>query len=93
MPFTAAIWRTFFQPDARLRHAMRWYARMGRRVWFSELKNFLFRDRRTRVGPTLEEFWGAPQDAQERSMSVRSNVVPTSTPARRDLTIVESGIV
>src|SRR5262249_49328758 len=28
-----AIWRTFFQRDLRLRHAMRWYAKMGRRVW------------------------------------------------------------
>jgi anaerobic magnesium-protoporphyrin IX monomethyl ester cyclase len=76
-----AIWRTLFQPDARLRHAMRWYARMGRRVWFFELKNFLFRDRRTKVGPSLEKFWGAPQDAQERSMVVRSNVAKTVAPA------------
>ena len=76
-----AIWRTLFQPDARLRHAMRWYAQMGRRVWLFELKNFLFRDRRTLKGPSLEEFWGAPQDAEERSMIVRTNVVKTLTPA------------
>jgi anaerobic magnesium-protoporphyrin IX monomethyl ester cyclase len=66
-----AIWRTFFQPDRRLRHAMRWYTQMGRRVWFFELRNFLFRDRRTSRGPSLEEFWGKPQDAEERSMTVR----------------------
>jgi len=76
-----AIWRTLFQPDGRLRHAMRWYTEMGRRVWIFELKNFLFRDRRRRNGPTLEEFWGAPQDAQERSMVLRTNVVNTLTPA------------
>src|SRR5215831_6091921 len=28
-----ALWRTFLQPDPRLRHAMRWYTEMGRRVW------------------------------------------------------------
>jgi len=39
-------------------------------VWFFELRNFLFRDRRLRRGPSLEEFWGAPQDAEERSMQV-----------------------
>jgi anaerobic magnesium-protoporphyrin IX monomethyl ester cyclase len=67
-----AIWRTFFQPDRRLRHGMRWYAQMGRRVWFFELRNFLFRDRRLSRGPSLEQFWGAPQDAEERSMQVAS---------------------
>jgi anaerobic magnesium-protoporphyrin IX monomethyl ester cyclase len=74
-----AIWRTLFQPDARLRHGMRWYTQMGRRVWLFELKNFLFRDRRTPTGPTLEEFWGAPQDAEERSMQ-------TASPRRRFVT-------
>jgi anaerobic magnesium-protoporphyrin IX monomethyl ester cyclase len=44
---------------------MRWYTRMGRRVWFHEWKNFLFADRRVRNGPSLREFWGVPQDAQE----------------------------
>jgi anaerobic magnesium-protoporphyrin IX monomethyl ester cyclase len=67
-----AIWRTFFQPDGRLSHGMRWYAKMGRRVWFFELRNFLFRDRRMPQGPSLEEFWGTPQDAEERSMQVAS---------------------
>ena len=66
-----ALWRTFFQPDARLRHAMRWYAQMGRRVWLHELKNFFLRERRAAAGPTLEEFWGRPQDADERSMALR----------------------
>ena len=42
---------------------------MGRRVWSYELKNFFFRDRRSANGPTLEKFWGKPQDAEERSMA------------------------
>jgi anaerobic magnesium-protoporphyrin IX monomethyl ester cyclase len=76
-----AIWRTFFQSDRRLRHAMRWYTRMGRRVWFFELGNFLFRDRRLPRGPSLQEFWGTPQDAEERSMQV-ARPRPTMTPDR-----------
>jgi anaerobic magnesium-protoporphyrin IX monomethyl ester cyclase len=60
-----AIRRTYFHPDKQLRHGMRWYARMGKRVWFHEWKNFFFRDRRTKQGPTVREFWGEPQDHQE----------------------------
>jgi anaerobic magnesium-protoporphyrin IX monomethyl ester cyclase len=44
---------------------------MGRRVWFHELKNFMFRDRRVADGPTLAEFWGAPQDAEEEALARR----------------------
>ena len=43
-------------------------ARMGRRVWFHEIWNFLFRDKRLKNGPALTEFWGAPQDEQEEAM-------------------------
>jgi len=63
-----ALWRTYFQRDARLRHAMRWYAQMGRRVWPHEILNFL-RDRLLRNGPTVAAFWGAPQDGEEESMT------------------------
>jgi len=65
-----AIWRVLFQRDARLRHAMRWYTQMGRRVWPYELKNFFLRDTRLAKGPTLQSFWGKPQDEEERSMLV-----------------------
>jgi anaerobic magnesium-protoporphyrin IX monomethyl ester cyclase len=60
-----AVWRSFFQRDRAARHGMRWYTRMGRRVWFHEVKNFFFRDRRVTDGPTLSAFWGAPQDHEE----------------------------
>jgi anaerobic magnesium-protoporphyrin IX monomethyl ester cyclase len=63
-----AIWRIYFQRDARLRHAMRWYTQMGRRVWPYEILNFL-RDRLVKRRPTVAEFWGAPQDGEEESMS------------------------
>ncbi len=65
-----ALWRVLFHPDRKLRHAMRWYTRMGRRVWFHEVWHWLFRDRRLRNGPTLQEFWGKPQEAEEESMAV-----------------------
>jgi anaerobic magnesium-protoporphyrin IX monomethyl ester cyclase len=65
-----AIWRTYFQRDKRLRHAMRWYTQMGRRVWPYEILNFL-RDRLIRNGPTVAAFWGAPPDAEEESMAAR----------------------
>jgi anaerobic magnesium-protoporphyrin IX monomethyl ester cyclase len=67
-----ALWRTLFQPDARLRHSMRWYTEMGRRVWLYELRNFFLRDERLEDGPTLQNFWGTPQDSEEQSMVVLS---------------------
>jgi anaerobic magnesium-protoporphyrin IX monomethyl ester cyclase len=60
-----ALWRSFLHSDLASRHGMRWYTRMARRVWPHEWFEFLFRDRRTDNGPTLAEFWGAPQDDQE----------------------------
>jgi anaerobic magnesium-protoporphyrin IX monomethyl ester cyclase len=71
-----ALWRVLAHRDRKLRHAMRWYTRMGRRVWLHEIWNFLFRDRRLAYGPTLVEFWGAPQDAEEEAMRVRTRAEP-----------------
>ena len=64
-----ALARILFHRDAGLRQAMRWYTQMGRRVWPHEIRGFLFRDRRLKRGPTLAEFWGAPQEAEEEAMS------------------------
>jgi anaerobic magnesium-protoporphyrin IX monomethyl ester cyclase len=77
-----ALRRTLFHPDPKLRHGMRWYARMGRRVWFHEWWAFLFRDRRIKDGPTLKTFWGDPQDHAEvplrivRNAKTKSPVLP-----------------
>jgi anaerobic magnesium-protoporphyrin IX monomethyl ester cyclase len=65
------IRRVYFQRDARLRHAMRWYTRKGRRVWPMKFLDFLH-DRLVKRGPTVAEFWGAPQDSEEESMSATS---------------------
>jgi anaerobic magnesium-protoporphyrin IX monomethyl ester cyclase len=62
-----ALYRTFLHPDRELRHAMRWYSQMGRRVWFHELLGFL-RDPLLRAGPTVRQFCGEPQDGEQESM-------------------------
>jgi anaerobic magnesium-protoporphyrin IX monomethyl ester cyclase len=66
-----ALRRTFLHPDPGLRHAMLWYSQMGRRVWPYEVANFFFR-RRTRSGPTLSAFWGAPQQTEEYSKTAQA---------------------
>lgn len=65
-----ALWRSFLQPDRACRHGMNWFTRMGRRVLIHEWWNFCFRDRRVDDGPTLAEFWGAPQDHQEMPLRI-----------------------
>ena len=51
---------------------MNWFTRMGRRVLLHEWWNFWFCDRRTINGPTLQEFWGEPQDKQEIPLRIKS---------------------
>ena len=83
-----ALARILFHPDPEQRHSMRWYTQMGRRVWFREVWGFLVRDRRLKDGPTLAEFWGAPQDAEEESMIV---VRPPRKPAEAVAAISPGG--
>ncbi|MBQ6655991.1 MAG: cobalamin-dependent protein [Ottowia sp.] len=52
-----AIWRTLVQPDARRRAAMRWYSRIGLRVWFTELWRALVTDGQARQRTTVAQFW------------------------------------
>ena len=74
-----AIYRTFGHPDRGLRHAMQWYAQMGRRVWFHEWWRFLL-DRRLASGPTLGTFRGDPQDSEENAMAPRSDSAQYTQP-------------
>jgi anaerobic magnesium-protoporphyrin IX monomethyl ester cyclase len=53
-----ALRRLLFGGDADFRHAMRWYTRMGRRVWFRELWQFFFGGAPASTGLTLREFQG-----------------------------------
>jgi anaerobic magnesium-protoporphyrin IX monomethyl ester cyclase len=52
-----ALKRLFFHQDARLRDAMRWYTRIGRKVWFYELFQFFCRDKHQINAMKLSEFW------------------------------------
>jgi anaerobic magnesium-protoporphyrin IX monomethyl ester cyclase len=51
-----ALWRCFFQHDPELRHAMRWYSEMGRRVVLHEVADWLHNWRRP--VRTVEEVLG-----------------------------------
>lgn len=52
-----ALKRLLFHKDARLRDAMRWYTRIGRKVWFYELFQFFFKDKHQTNAMKLREFW------------------------------------
>ncbi len=83
-----ALWRVLTHPDRAIRAAHRWYYRIGRHVWPYEIWNFLFRDRRRKDGPTLAEFWGPPQDAEEEAMATKPDATVLTglqSPSRRSV--------
>jgi anaerobic magnesium-protoporphyrin IX monomethyl ester cyclase len=57
------LWRVWCHPDPEIRHAMRWYTRMGRGVWLREWRDFL--TRRPRPGPTVAAFLGSEPLAEQ----------------------------
>lgn len=66
-----ALWRAYCQPDPVLRHAQRWYTRMGRRVWLREFADeWKFR---SRPGLTVAELWGAEQ-LPEQALARRQRI-------------------
>jgi anaerobic magnesium-protoporphyrin IX monomethyl ester cyclase len=62
-----ALLRWAWHPEKKIRHAIRWYYRMGRRVWIHEMLDFWFRDTVRARGRTLAEFLGNPQDQEEEA--------------------------
>lgn len=70
-------WGRLFHRDQRIRDAQRWYYRIGRRVWFHEWFNWLFREQRVTNGPTLEAMWGRGQVAEEFPLAVPRRGVAT----------------
>ncbi|NMH29394.1 magnesium-protoporphyrin IX monomethyl ester anaerobic oxidative cyclase [Flavobacterium silvaticum] len=52
-----ALIRLFFHRDARLRSAMRWYSRIGKRVWFWELHQFFFVTPLSKERMKMKDFW------------------------------------
>ncbi len=69
-----ALLRTYLHPDSAARHGMRWYARIGKRVWLSEIWEFLTRTRHVARGPTLAQFWGASQVHEQEALSRKQSV-------------------
>lgn len=65
-----ALRRLIWNPDPRIRHAVRWYYRIGRRVWFHEIASFLLRDRCREDGRALADHLGAAQDHEEEASRV-----------------------
>jgi len=56
--------------SGEIRHAIRWYYRMGRRVWIHELISFFFRDSLRLDGRTVSHHLGQPQDHEEEASRV-----------------------
>ncbi len=65
-----ALWRTWFHRDPVIRHAMRWYTRMGRRVFFQEVMGFFWRERCMKRGPVLSDYWGGNTMLDEQPLSI-----------------------
>jgi anaerobic magnesium-protoporphyrin IX monomethyl ester cyclase len=61
--------RMLFHRDSDYRHAMRWYTRIGRRVWFHEVMEFLFGTRFLKQESTLSEFMGPSLAQREYALS------------------------
>jgi anaerobic magnesium-protoporphyrin IX monomethyl ester cyclase len=59
---------------------MRWYSRIGRRVWLHEIRCFLFRDRRSSDGPALGQFWTMRSEIAEEAMAIRPGQVVRDAP-------------
>jgi anaerobic magnesium-protoporphyrin IX monomethyl ester cyclase len=64
-----AIARTWLHADPDVNHAMRWYTRIGRRVWFHEVLEFLFKIRPRSIGPTLGQFMGTTLADREYALT------------------------
>jgi anaerobic magnesium-protoporphyrin IX monomethyl ester cyclase len=56
---------------------MRWYTRIGRRVWFHEVMEFLFKARPRSIGPTLREFMGESLEEREYALSKKRSRQPS----------------
>jgi len=76
-----AIMRTLLNGDEDFLHAMRWYVRMGRRVWFHEVFEFL-KLGRLKHGPTLREFSGDSLQDRENAHSRKRRISMISVAAQ-----------
>jgi anaerobic magnesium-protoporphyrin IX monomethyl ester cyclase len=72
--------RMIFHQDAGFRHGMRWYTKMGRRVWFHELFEYLFNTKTEKDGPRLSAFMGSGFSNREYSMKSKGRRSADSIP-------------
>lgn len=76
-----ALARLLFHGDPDYRHAMRWYTRIGRRVWLHEVYEFIFKTHRLKNGPTLRDFMGESLAEREYALA-KPKIVPINKAAR-----------
>ena len=70
-----------FHRDRPIRACIHWYYRVALGVLKYEIGNFWRIDKHEKSGPTLAQFWGAPQDAEEEALRVvRKSEVIALTP-------------
>ncbi|MDI1297867.1 magnesium-protoporphyrin IX monomethyl ester anaerobic oxidative cyclase [Methylotenera sp.] len=73
-----AISRTIKNKDAAFLHGMRWYYKIGRRVFFHEVYDFLA-TKLAKNGQTVAEFWGASLHQFENAhTSIKKKFIPIS---------------
>lgn len=77
-----ALCRLLLHPDPVIRQSMRWYSEMGRRTWFKEVFEFVFKTVRQRRGPELKAFLGPTLETREYALD-------KAAPARRTIPLKE----
>lgn len=68
-----ALKRLLFHPELKIKQGIRWYYKIGRRVWFYEVYNFLFKDKRIKPNQSLNNYWGNIPIAVEQSVLTIEN--------------------
>lgn len=73
-----AMLRLLRHPDRAIRKSLRWCLRYSGQVWFEEILDFCFREKRLRDPQPLREARGAPEPQKEYALGA-----PERPPARR----------
>jgi anaerobic magnesium-protoporphyrin IX monomethyl ester cyclase len=77
-----ALWRLLCHKDADFRHAMRWYTRIGRRVWFHEVFEFFFKTKHEKTGLSVKEFMGNSLADREYALKKKHTAVVKVIPVQ-----------
>lgn len=52
-----AVMRLLFHPEKKIRKAMMWYTKIGKRVWIHEIMQFIWNDKHESKKISLQQFW------------------------------------